>query len=518
MYDCILKNGLIADGSGKPMYKANVAIFSDSIALISSSDISRSRLVVDCSGLVVAPGFIDSHTHSDFLILSDPLAEARIGQGITTDISGNCGIGVFPYKDPSLKDFVKDVLGEWGEWKWKDFDSFARYAEEKRIGNNQLFLVSHTALRTAAMGGDSLREADEDEIKAMCSLLAAQLDQGAAGFSSGLYYAPCVFASRKELLELLKVTASRGKIFSVHHRSEGRGCTESLREVLDAAKESGVRMEVSHLKAIGKENQSRVGEMLSLIEEYRKEGVDVKFDQYPYTFGSTSLFSLLPPRVLAFSRLEQRMALSLESERRLMKKEIMDPDGWDSIYPMVGPENIRAIFLSSSPQYNGMSLKEIAEAKGLSDPLDALFDVLEDETGLAVMTDVTQSVESLEKIMAHPLMCFGTDSLYSSPVPHPRSYHSTVEFLSEYVMKKKILTLEEGIRRMTGETASRFSIKDRGLVEEGMRGDITVFDPNVLCEDGERKNRGFKLVLLNGKVALLDDKVQYTGAGKVLRV
>lgn len=518
MYDVILKNGLVVDGSGKTPYKANVAVFASSIALITDKDISRARLVVDCKDKIIAPGFIDSHTHSDLLVLQDPTASPRISQGITTDISGNCGIGVFPYTSPILKDYVKDVLGEWKDWSWKDFESYARFANSKGIGCNEAFLISHTALRVAAMREDANREATESEIEKMCALLALELDSGAVGFSSGLYYSPCVNASRAELIALLKVTAGKNKIFSVHHRSEGDGAVESLREVLDAAEESGVRIEVSHLKAIGGRNQKCVDTMLRMIEEYRARGVDVAFDQYPYLFGSTSLFSLLPPRVLAFSRLEQRMALSLESERAVIKSEIMDAEGWDSIYPLVGPDYINALYLSSHPEYNGMSLSEIARDRGLEDPLDALFDILEDETGLAVMTDVTQSEESLVKIMAHPLMCFGTDSLYSSPLPHPRSYHSTVHFLKEYVLEKKVMTLEEAIRCMTGETARRFGLKDRGLIAEGMAADITVFDPETLGEDGEKGNKGFKLVMVNGKIALLDDKILDSRSGRVLSV
>ena len=516
MYDVILKNGLIMDGKGGKGYKADIAVFSSTIALITNSDISRGKKVIDCSGKIVAPGFIDSHTHSDFLLLSDPSASYRVGQGITTDISGNCGIGVFPYKNPVLKDYVKDVLGEWKDWKWNDFTTYKEYLMRKGIGCNEAFLVSHTALRAYVMGSDSLREAKDEEIEAMCSLLSDELDKGAIGFSSGLYYAPCVFASRNEILSLLNVVASKNKVFSVHHRSEGRGCVESLIEVLDLAKESGVRLEVSHLKAIGKENEKNIDVMLDLVERYRREGVDVKFDVYPYTFGSTSLFSLLPPRVLAYSRLEQRMALSLESERRVIKDEIMNPDGWDSVYPMVGPEAIKALYLSTHPEYNGMTLSEIAGIKELKDPLDALFDILGDETGLAVMTDVTETEESLEKIMSHPLMCFGTDSLYSSPLPHPRSFHSTVHFLKKYVLERKLFTMEEAIRRMTGETAERFGLKDRGVIEEGKAADITVFDPERLGEVDERRNRGFSLVLVNGKIALKDDIVTGETGGKVL--
>lgn len=516
MYDIILKNGLVLDGRGNRPKKANVAIFSDSIALVTDLDITRGRNVIDCSGKYIAPGFIDGHTHTDFLVLKDEKAEARIGQGITTDVSGNCGIGVFPYNNPILKDMVKDVLGEWDDWGWSDYRSFRKYYEKKKIGVNELFLVSHTALRVFVMGEDSKRKAEDVEIERMCAILRSELESGAAGFSTGLYYSPCVYSDGKELSSLLRVVKEENKIFTVHHRSEGNGCLESLRKVLDAAAESGVRTEISHLKAIGRDNQKEVDKMLLLIEEYRKNGLDVAFDQYPYTFGSTSLFSLLPPRVLAFSRLEQRMALSLESERERIKDEILHDRTWDSIYPLVGPDDIKILFLSSLPEYNGKSLTEVARSRGDEDPLDSLFDILSLETENAVMTDRTESDESLEKIMVHPLMCFGTDSLYSSPLPHPRSYHSTVEFLSRYVRDKKLLTLEDAVRRMTGETARRFNIEDRGIIDEGFKADIVVFDYDKLSIGDDGKNRGIDYVILNGTLALSEGDVLYTGKGRIL--
>lgn len=516
MYDVILKNGIVLDGTGKAPYKANIALFGDSIAFITDKEISRGKLVLDIAGEYVAPGFIDSHCHTDFEVLRDRKASARIGQGITTDITGNCGIGVIPYVDESFKGFVGDVLGEYADWAWSDFTSMKHYYEKKGLGANEAFLISHSAIRVAAMGMDCLREASAEEVEKMCAILRENLKQGAYGFSSGLYYAPCVFADHEELKALLTTVKEENKLFAVHHRCEGTGCANSLKEVLDLAEETGVRLEVSHLKAIGDRNQDQVDVMLEMIEAYRKRGVDVKFDQYPYVFGSTSLFSLLPPRILAFSKLEQRMALSLENERQDLKNEIMHPDGWDSVYEQVGPEKIKAIFLSTNPQYNGMTLTEIAVERGSTDPLDALFDILSEETGLAVMTDVTQTEENLMKIMKHPLMCFGTDSLYSSPIPHPRSYHSTVEFLSTYVRDKGVMPLPEAIRKMTGETASRFGLKDRGLLEEGKRADLVVFSLEKLKAGEGNDNEGLSYVFVNGKLAYDHGSVFETGAGRVL--
>ncbi len=514
MYDYVFRNATIVDGSGNAPYKANVAIFRDSIALIGDESITRAKNIIDLNGSYLTPGFIDIHTHTELAILKDRDAEAMVRQGITTSVTGNCGIGVFPNYSEALKGYVSDVLGEWNDWSWSDYSSWIEYVEKGGIGNNECFLTSHTALRTAVLKNNASRAADEEEIKEMCSLLRASLLAGSKGFSSGLYYAPCIYANRKELIALLKTVKECDSIFTVHHRCEGNDVIESLLEVLDLAKESGVRLELSHLKAIGRNNQAKVDEMLKLIESYRADGVDVRFDQYPYVYGSTSLFSLLPPDILKLSRLEARLALSLENEREEIKMEMLNPDGWDSIYEMVGPADIKVLFLENNREYDGLTLTEIGKLKD-KDPLDALLDILSEEPGLAVMADVTESEESLIKIMQHPLMCFGTDSLFSSPIPHPRSFHSTVELLGKYVRDKKVLTIEEAIRKMTGEAADRMRLGKRGYIKEGYKADLVVFDLEKLGENGN-DNKGISHVFVNGQLKLENSKLTAVRAGEIL--
>ena len=514
MYDYIFRNATVIDGTGKEGFVANVALFAGSIAFVGEQPITRGKNVIDCKGKILCPGFIDMHCHTDLEVLRDRSAKARIGQGITTDVTGNCGIGTFPYNNPYLKTLVGDVLGEYPDWAWSDYTSWKSYVDKGGVGSNQLYLVSHSALRVAVLGESAGREASTDEIEKMCELLDEALSQGAYGLSSGLYYSPCLYANRDELLALLKCVKKHDKIFAVHHRCEGNDVVASLKEVLDLAFETGVRLEVSHLKAIGNKNQDKVGTLLSMIDEYRAKGVDVKFDQYPYTFGSTSLFSLLPPSILAFSRYEQRLALSLENERDDLKKEILKPNGWDSIYEMVGPDNIKAIYLETHPELNGKTLSQIGTVLA-KDPLDALFTVLSEETGLAVMEDVTTTEGNLKKIMSHDLMCFGSDSLYSSPLPHPRSYHSTVEFLARYIRDEKVLSLEEGIRRMTGEPALRLSLK-RGLIKEGYPADLVVFDLNKLKVNDDSTNSGFEYVFVNGMPAMAEGNLTGLRGGRVL--
>ena len=513
MYDVLIRNGLVYDGSGKAPFIADIAVFGDRIALLGRTGITRAKRIIDAAGRAVFPGFIDIHTHTDLLAANDRNMEVRLSQGITTDVSGNCGIGVFPVSE-GLGMAIEDVLGRNDRWLWDDYSGYKAVLQDGGIGINEAFLASHTAIRLAVMGRRASAEASDEDIDRMAKLLSRLLDEGAWGFSSGLYYAPCVFASRKELRRLLEVVKDHGRIFSVHHRCEGDDVLDSLEEVLSLADETGVRLEISHLKAIGRRNQEKVPEMLSLIEQYRNGGVDVRFDQYPYTFGSTSLFSLLPPHVLALSRLEQRLALSLENERDEIRREMEDPDGWDSIYAMAGPDDITVLYLESNPGYAGKTLSEIGKERGQL-PINALFDILSEEPGLAVMSDVTESEENLVRIMRHPLMSFGSDSLYSSPIPHPRSRHAAVHFLAHYVRDKQVLAMEEGIRRLTGENADRMGFSDRGYIKEGMKADIIIADIPKIGEDGEG-NTGFDEILVNGQLAV--DGGRFTGlrAGEVL--
>ncbi|MGN0907059.1 MAG: amidohydrolase family protein [Bullifex sp.] len=500
MYDLVIKGGIITDGTGSDPFCCDIAVKDKRIVRISRFIQEPSVRIIDASGCHVTPGFIDFHCHSEVQGLKDPYMIHRIGQGITTDLCGNCGIGLFPANEYRkwLYPLNNDVLGHFDDYSWTDFTAYSRLLEG-RMGINQAYLVSHAPLRVAVLGPECGRAACKDEIDAMCRLLETALDQGCKGLSSGLYYSPCSSASRDELVALLKTVASRDKLFCVHHRIEGPGIVGSIKEVLELALETGVRLELSHLKIIGKKYGFLLDDIFALIDEYTGKGVRVKFDQYPYHYGSTSLFSLLPAHVLALSRSEQERVLKDESERRIIKDEMLHPDGWESLYPVVGPDDISILALDHTKAYDGLSLTEVGKALG-KDPLDAMLDLLSDEDGAAVMIDVTESEDTLRRILAHPLMCFGTDSLYSTPDPHPRSFSASVHLLEDYVLRDHVISFTEAVRKMTGECASRLGLHDMGLIKEGCRADINVLDLKRLHAD-VKCNQGLEYVIVNGSVA-----------------
>jgi N-acyl-D-aspartate/D-glutamate deacylase len=382
MFDYLIKNVKLVDGTGKSASVGSLAVSDGLIAAVGEFVKGRARETIDGEGLTLTPGFIDIHAHNEIEMLKHPHLYAKLGDGITTDCSGNCGIGVFPLNEnrEGLRALSEEVLGVRDKWDWDSLSNFKTKVEGQGVGINTAFLCAHAPLRVAVLGAKANREADSEEIARMCSLLDETLSQGARGFSSGLYYAPCLFASREELKALLSVVKKHDAFFAVHHRCEGDDVIKSVEEVLSLAKDAGVRLEISHLKVIGKRNQNKVDTVLAMIEKARAEGVDVKFDQYPYTFGSTSLFSLLPPDVQKLSRIEQRFALSIDTEIERIEKEMENPEGWDSIYSLCGPENIRISELTNNREFEGLSLVEAGKKLSMT-PLRALLSLFRMKAG-----------------------------------------------------------------------------------------------------------------------------------------
>ncbi|HKL57273.1 MAG TPA: D-aminoacylase [Sphaerochaeta sp.] len=521
-YDYFFRNATIVDGSAQPSFVGDVAIKGDKIVKVSQGGDTPSGTAFDLSGLVLCPGFIDMHGHSELEVLRNPSMDPKILQGITTEVAGNCGIGVYPLSDDNaaLHEQARDVLGHYGPFAWKSFAEYTKVWRKEGSGTNMAFLQPHSPLRFLALGGNANRPATKDEVALMCRLLQQSFEEGCIGLSTGLYYAPCLFADRRELLELLRVTEQSGRLFAVHLRCEGNDVLQSIEEVLDLARQTGVRLQISHLKAIGRVNQVLVTKMLALIEKARMEGIDVLFDQYPYEYGSTSLYSLLPPLYLRLSREDLKKLLESPKERAAIKEEMQDPDGWDSLYELCGWDNITVIALENNRQYEGLTLTEIASLRAQG-PFDSFFDLLMEEDGVALMTDITQSQESLKRILTHPLMCFGTDALYAGEKTHPRSYQAAVHLLDRYWKRQDLLPLEVLISKMTSIPATRLGLADRGRIAQGCKADLVVFDPitlkdNSTQEDITAKPDGMVLVMVNGKLSFFEGEPTGVCSGSLL--
>ena len=518
----LFENATVIDGSLNAPYRARVLVGASSILEIGQNlRVSGDTRVIDCTDLTLCPGFMDIHAHSDLEVLRNPTMSHKVQQGITFDLSGNCGVGVFPRRASDSPAFA-DIIGHYPSWTWTDFRS---YKDLLKPGVNMGFLQGHSCLRMTAIGGNPNRAATKEEIRKMCRLLDVSLSQGCLGMSSGLYYAPCLFADHDEIVELLKVVKSHNALFCVHHRCEGDEILESIDEIVSFIRETGARLEISHLKAIGRKNQDKIPEVLGKIHALRDEGFDVAFDQYPYEYGSTSLFSLLPPRLLRLPSEELSETLKKTATDRKLRESIVDemehPVQWDSITELCPWEDISIVTMESFPEYSGMTLAQVGEKLG-TDPYDALFNLLSRESGYALMSDITQTPDKLRMIFDDSLMSFGTDALYTGEAAHPRSANAAIHLLCQRCRQEDV-PWEVAINKMTEKVADRLGFKDRGQVRKGFKADLVLFDRDRLRDNSSLHNPyamcdGLEAVMVNGVFALYDGKLTGTQSGEVLSV
>ena len=494
--DILIKRATIVDGYWPTPYIGDVAITDGVIEIVSSCRATcNAKKVIDGKGKYLIPGIIDMHSHSDLMVVKNEPFIHKIGMGITTEVIGNCGIGCFPAtRENQLGSLNYDVLGE-----LRQFTSFDEYKESYNLAHPSSNIVAfqgHAPLRIEVMKEHAHQKATNEEIVEMQNLLHKSFSLGVRGFSSGLYYDPCVYADEGELLALLSVVKEHNGIFAVHHRQEGDGIIESIEEVLHLAKISGVSLQISHLKAIGKENQDKVGKVLSLIEEAHREGLDVSFDQYPYEWGATSLSSLLPPSILALSLDERNQMLSTSEGREKVKKEIEHPLGFDSIIHLCGFDDITMLTYDSDESVMGKTITEIASL-WKADVWDAFFTLINNTKNSALMSDITQSRESIERIMSHPLGFFSTDAIYSGSEYHRRSTHAVQDLFDRFYVEKEVLSLHNHIKRMCVEPAKKLKLEKRGMIQIGYIGDLVLLDIPPISS---RKTH-IEKVFVGGKIA-----------------
>ncbi|HAL18489.1 MAG TPA: N-acyl-D-amino-acid deacylase [Spirochaetaceae bacterium] len=426
---------------------------------------------VDFDGDYLLPSFIDFHCHSEFLYLRDPTITIRRDDLIGGEVVGNCGISIYPVSNDGvqrklLRDNVLSILGCWPEGlpEWRGFGQFKRVFDGLPVANHIKFLQGHSALRIAAMGGNANRKAEKSEIIKMQRMLDEAMGSGALGFSTGLYYAPCVFADESEILALLEVVREHDGLFAIHRREEGNGGLASTAEAISYAKKAKVRLQISHLKAIGDSNQNQVDAILDMIDKAHAEGLDVAFDQYPYVYGSTSLASLLPPQILSDGESVYKFRLMNDaSYREKTKSLMMNPLGFESIAQLVRHDRI---FIQYSDSFGDMIGKSIAEIASLwnKDSLDAILDIIARENGICTMRDLTQSEENLLKIMSHPLSIYCTDALFAGKIWHDRSRNASRHMLRSY---SKQVGIENLVRRATSRSAERLRLEDKKKIIEG---------------------------------------------------
>lgn len=501
--DILIENATIVDGYWKTPYVGSVTIKDGIIDVVSvCRQTCSAKKVIDAKGKYLIPGIIDMHSHSDLKVVQKEQFRYKIAMGITSEVIGNCGIGSFPLTDTNqLNSLNLDILG--GSEQFTSFDSYKKAYFNAPPSTNIVALQAHSPIRYEVMKERAHQKATDIDIMKMKQLLHTSFDQGVKGFSSGLYYEPCQGADKRELLALLSVVKERGGIFAVHHRQEGDGIIESIKEVLTLSLLSGVSLQISHLKAIGNKNQDKVKEVLHEIETFHNKGLDVTFDQYPYEWGATSLASLLPPAVLTLPLEDRRKLLSTKEGQKEVRDSIMHPVGFDSIIHLCGFDDIRMLTFDADESVVGKTMSEIA-TMWKTDVWDAFFTLILQAGNNSLMSDITQSRESIELIMAHPLGTFSTDAIYSGSQYHRRSSHAVQDLFDIFYVEKKVLTLSEHIRRMCVLPARKLKLENRGMILPGYIADVVIID---IPETTQEKTQ-VDSVIVGGKIAYENNEMR----------
>jgi N-acyl-D-amino-acid deacylase len=527
VWDILIHGGALYDGSGSAGARADVAIAGGRIAAVSPSLDGDADKVIDAAGLAVAPGFIDIKTHSDFVLPINPKAESKVRQGVTTEIIGHCGFSVAPALAGKV-DLLRDYLSPSAPWLPFRETSFPDYLDTfPAAAVNAGMLVGHNTLRLMVMGMEQ-RAPMPDELNAMIGLLEEALDAGALGLSSGLFTAPGSYAQRQEMIALCNVLARYNAGYFTHLRDESNHVLQALAEAIDIAETCRVHVEIVHLKCSGIDNWGKAARALDMIGEAKARGLDVDCDFYPYTAGSNPLKNLLPQWVQAGGVEAMLQRLRLGETRARMGADIAR-DGlnnwgriasWDAVQISISPH---------LPHCAGRTIGALA-AERRQDPIDAVADFLiEDRGATRVLVtsisedDVCDIVRSPTALVGSDGNCVATYGTVSQGLPHPRFYGTFPRIIGHYVGELGVLALESAVHKMTGASARALKLADRGLLREGYRADVTIFDPadfhdRATYADPHRYPSGSRnTVLVNGVIVV--ENCAHTGAlpGKVLR-
>lgn len=492
----LLKNATLVDGSGAAARSADLLLAGERIAEIGHLTPPSGARLLDCTGLIAAPGFLDAHSHSDLQVLQGRTEKTR--QGVTTEIVGNCGFSPYPMAQHAnaVHEFANSILCGQQHWGWPSAAAYLEALSSAPLAS-VYSLIGHGSLRIEVAGNEQ-RPLTEAEMDRMEQLLDEALSEGAIGFSTGLMYAPGSCAPQQELERLCRVVARHGKVYATHMRSYASGLESAVEEQLELARRTGCRLQISHLQAVGRANWPRQAAVLERIEAAAQHGVDVAFDCYPYTAGSSTLTQLAPQWALD-GGLD---ALVLRLRDPLLRQEILDETrscmevAWTDVI-------LTSVASGRNQSLVGQSLAHIGDLRQ-QDPAETLLDLLVEEHGEAGMISFNQSPENLRQTLTHPLSIIITDGLYVRGKAHPRLHGTFPLLLGELCRGKRWLTLEDAVHKITGRPAERFGILDRGLLQPGYYADLTLFDPAAIdskadYDSPEQRPTGVHHVFRNGR-------------------
>ncbi len=521
LFDILIRNGRIIDGSGAPAFNADLGIKNGKIVAYGNLFGAEAEKVIDASGYTVTPGFIDIHRHADAEVFRDGFGALELAQGLTTIVNGNCGLSVAPVKKEMSEEifsYLRPITGPVGKNVPTDsmreyLDAVKELDKAGKIPVNVGMLAGAGVIRAGVAGYGKVRLDEEDFAKIHTGIENA-LSEGALGISLGMGYAPECFYTTEELIRALEPVRDMNIPVTVHMRQEGSGVCDSIKEMITVGKSLNAPIHISHLKAMGRDNwQVKIPEALRLMEEARREGLDISCDVYPYTAGSTQLMHILPPDWLeggtekVVERLKDKTR-RLELDGRIKEKTGGEPfdniaklAGWDGIY-------VTSVATGKNKECEGKSIADIARLRGVSE-LDACCDLLAEENCMVTMIDFMASEDDIVTILNDPFSNVISDATYPTEgMRHPRVCGTFTHLIEHFVLEKKSISLENAVRKMTSMPALALRLRGKGLIREGYDADICIFKPEELHEnatysDPDRRSGGMKYVIVRGRTALV---------------
>jgi len=518
--DLLIRGGLVVDGTGARAVRADVAVTNGRITDVGEVAGRRSTQMIDARDRVVAPGFIDIHSHSDNTVFVNDAFESALHMGVALVVCGNCGGSSAPVSGLAAEELDRALAVLDARRTWSSFDEYADACDDARPAINLCSFVGHGTLRTCVMGA-AARPPSRSELEAMTALLARSMDEGAIGLASGLIYPPSAYGTTDELAALCAVVREKGGLYASHIRNESDRLLEAVEENLEIGRRSRVRVQLSHHKASGPNNWGRVKDSTAKIEAARDAGLDVQADQYPYTASSTGLAVTIPNWAHEGGRMAMCERLKDPAVRARIRDEYVETGrNWDRI--VIARARRR-------PEYSGRSVAVLAGEAG-KDPLEWTCDALIEHDGDIQIVHHSMNEDDVRYVMAKPYVAIGSDSSANAPYgplsfgkPHPRSYGTFARVLGRYARDEGVLTLEDAVRKMTSLTARHLRLADRGEIRVGAWADLVVFDPQRVSdtatyEDPHRYPEGIEHVIVNGGVALAAGETAPDRHGRFLRL
>lgn len=534
----LISNVVVVDGTGAPRYAADVELADGRIARIAepgslaASGSSTAGAVIDGTGLVLSPGFIDMHAHSDLQLLVNPDHYAKLSQGVTTELLGQDGLSYAPVDDRVLDGVRKQIAG-WNsnpddfDWDWRTVGEYLDRldrpdADGNRIATNAAYLIPQGTLRALVVGFDD-RPASPDEIAEMRRVTAVSMAEGAIGMSSGLTYTPGMYADTAELEALLTTVGELGGFYDPHQRSYGKGALEAYAEMIELSRATGCPLHLAHATMNFGVNKGRAGELLALMDAARADGVDITLDTYPYLPGATTLAAVLPSWSSS-GGIEATLDRLQNPETLARIRQALEVDGSDGCHGVIAEWETLEISGVQNPELAGIvgkTVEQIAAERG-AEPFDTFVDILvRDRCGTGILQHVGHE-ENVRAIMVHPVHTGGSDGLLVGGKPHPRAWGTFPRYLGHYSRELGLMSLEETVHHLTGRAAARLKLVRRGLVRQGYAADLVLFDPETIADtatfpEPRQPAAGIHHVFVNGVAAIADGAPTGARAGRALR-